>query len=108
MGMGSFPGGHFAVGEVREGETLTVARAVSPSRALPLLATPLFCAVEISNELTGRWILRYRNRNSVPMEFKLDEKTARFAGLFSVYESLQQKKNFSFTYFFLIISFAFL
>ena len=29
------------VGNLREGEALIVAKAVSPSRALPLLATPL-------------------------------------------------------------------
>ena len=33
---------HFLkVGNLREGEALIVAKAVSPSRALPLLATPL-------------------------------------------------------------------
>ena len=32
-------------GNMREGEALGVAKAVSPSRALPLLATPLFCVV---------------------------------------------------------------
>ena len=35
-------GFHFLkVGNLREGEALIVAKAVSPSRALPLLATPL-------------------------------------------------------------------
>ena len=39
---------HFLkVGNLREGEALIVAKAVSPSRALPLLATPLFCVVEM-------------------------------------------------------------
>lgn len=31
---------------MREGEALVVAKAVSPSRALPLLATPLFCVFQ--------------------------------------------------------------
>lgn len=38
---------------MREGEALGVAKAVSPSRALPLLATPLFCVVVGVNVLTG-------------------------------------------------------
>lgn len=33
------------VGNLREGEALIVAKAVSPSRALPLLATQLFCVL---------------------------------------------------------------
>ena len=40
-------GSTLACGSLREGETLIVAKAVSPSRALPLLATPLFCVVEM-------------------------------------------------------------
>ena len=45
---------HFLkVGNLREGEALIVAKAVSPSRALPLLATPLFCVVVGVNVLTG-------------------------------------------------------
>ena len=32
---------------MREGEALGVAKAVSPSRALPLLVTPLFCLFQI-------------------------------------------------------------
>ena len=42
-----------AAGILREGEALGVAKAVSPSRALPLLATPLFCTVE-SERLLAR------------------------------------------------------
>lgn len=38
---------------MREGEALGVAKAVSPSRALPLLATPLFGVVVGVNVLTG-------------------------------------------------------
>ena len=45
---------HFLkVGNLREGEALIVAKAVSPSRALPLLATPLFCVVEYDSVLAG-------------------------------------------------------
>ena len=45
---------HFLkVGNLREGEALGVAKAVSPSRALPLLATPLFCVVECDSVLAG-------------------------------------------------------
>ena len=45
---------HFLkVGNLREWEALIVAKAVSPSRALPLLATPLFCVVVGVNVLTG-------------------------------------------------------
>ena len=45
---------HFLkVGNLREGEALIVAKAVSPSRALPLLATPLFCVVECDSVLAG-------------------------------------------------------
>ena len=45
---------HFLkVGNLREGEALIVAKAVSPSRALPLLATPLFGVVVGVNVLTG-------------------------------------------------------
>ena len=40
-------------GNLREGEALGVAKAVSPSRALPLLATPLFGVVVGVNVLTG-------------------------------------------------------
>ena len=40
-------GSTLACGSLREGEALIVAKAVSPSRALPLLATPLFCVVEM-------------------------------------------------------------
>ena len=38
---------------LREGEALGVAKAVSPSRALPLLATPLFCVVKCDSVLAG-------------------------------------------------------
>ena len=46
--------GHFGVGRVaRRGKHSELAKAVSPSRALPLLATPLFCVVVGVNVLTG-------------------------------------------------------
>lgn len=45
---------HFTkVDNLREGEALIVAKAVSPSRALPLLATQLFSVVVGVNALTG-------------------------------------------------------
>ena len=40
-----FLGDTLAWAGLREGEALIVAKAVSPSRALPLLATQLFCVV---------------------------------------------------------------
>ena len=49
----SFQGDTLAWAGLREGEALGVAKAVSPSRALPLLATPLFCVVVGVNVLTG-------------------------------------------------------
>lgn len=42
------------VGNLREGEALIVAKAVSPSRALPLLATPLFGVVPICWVVDGK------------------------------------------------------
>jgi len=47
------------VGNLREGEALIVAKAVSPSRALPLLATPLLCVVECVNVSAQSCILLY-------------------------------------------------
>ena len=45
---------HFLkVGNLREGEALIVAKAVSPSRALPLLATPLFDVLGCDSVLAG-------------------------------------------------------
>ena len=36
-----------------KGKHSELAKAVSPSRALPLLATPLFCVVEYDSVLAG-------------------------------------------------------
>ena len=41
------------VGNLREGEALIVAKAVSPSRALPFLATPLFDVLGCDSVLAG-------------------------------------------------------
>lgn len=54
-------------GNLREGEALVVAKAVSPSRALPLLATLLFCVVVGVNVLTGCRIRGCRGGEAVPI-----------------------------------------
>lgn len=54
-------------GNLREGETLGVAKAVSPSRALPLLATPLFGVVVGVNVLTGCGIRGCRGGEAMPI-----------------------------------------
>ena len=53
VGLFPFLGDTLAWAGLREGEALIVAKAVSPSRALPLLATPLFCVVECDSVLAG-------------------------------------------------------
>ena len=59
---------HFTkVGNLREGEALVVAKAVSPSRALPLLATPLLCVVECVNVSAQSYILLYWQRQAEPI-----------------------------------------
>lgn len=64
---------HFLkVSNLREGEALIVAKAVSPSRALPLLATPLFCVVVGVNVLTGCGIRGCREGEAVPICWVLD------------------------------------
>ena len=64
---------HFLkVGNLREWEALIVAKAVSPSRALPLLATPLFCVVVGVNVLTGCGIRGCREGEAVPICWVLD------------------------------------
>ena len=45
----SLRGSTLACGWLREGEALIVAKAVSPSRALPLLATQLFCVLDVNS-----------------------------------------------------------
>lgn len=52
---------------MREGEALGVAKAVSTSRALPLLATPLFGVVVGVNVLTGCGIRGCRGGEAVPI-----------------------------------------
>ena len=64
-------------GNLREGEALGVAKAVSPSRALPLLATPLFCVVVGVNVLTGCGIRGCREGEAVPICWVVDGKAAR-------------------------------
>ena len=54
-------------GNLREGEALGVAKAVSPSRALPLLATLLFCVVVDVNVLTGCGIRGCRGEGCVAL-----------------------------------------
>ena len=54
-------------GNLREGEALGVVKAVSPSRALPLLATPLFGVVVGVNVLTGCGIRGCRGGEAVPI-----------------------------------------
>ena len=64
---------HFLkVGNLREGEALIVAKAVSPSRALPLLATPLFGVVVGVNVLTGCGIRGCREGEAVPICWIVD------------------------------------
>ena len=59
---------HFLkVGNLREGEALIVAKAVSPSRALPLLATPLWCVVECVSVSAQSCILLYRQWQAEPI-----------------------------------------
>ena len=59
---------HFLkVGNLREGEALIVAKAVSPSRALPLLATPLWCVVECVSVSAQSYILLYRQWQTEPI-----------------------------------------
>ena len=59
---------HFLkVGNLREGEALIVAKAVSPSRALPLLATPLWCVVECVSVSAQSCILLYRQWQTEPI-----------------------------------------
>ena len=55
------------VGNLREGEALIVAKAVSPSRALPLLATPLLCVVECVNVSAQSCILLYWQCQAEPI-----------------------------------------
>ena len=59
-------------GNLREGETLGVAKAVSPSRALPLLAPPLFGGVVGVNVLTGCGIRGCRGGEAVPICWVVD------------------------------------
>ena len=64
---------HFTkVDNLREGEALIVAKAVSPSRALPLLATPLFGVVVGVNVLTGCGIRGCREGEAVPICWVVD------------------------------------
>ena len=59
---------HFLkVGNLREGEALIVAKAVSPSRALPLLATPLWCVMECVSVSAQSCILLYRQWQTEPI-----------------------------------------
>ena len=60
------------VGNLREGEALIVAKAVSPSRALPLLATPLFGVVVGVNVLTGCGIRGCRGGEAVSICWVVD------------------------------------
>ena len=59
-------------GNLREGEALGVAKAVSPSRARPLLATPLFGVVVGVNVLTGCGIRGCREGEAVPICWVVD------------------------------------
>ena len=57
---------------LREGEALGVAKAVCPSRALPLLATSLFGVVVGVNVLTGCGIRGCRGGETVPICWVVD------------------------------------
>lgn len=59
-------------GNLREGEALGVAKAVCPSRALPLLATSLFGVVVGVNVLTGCGIRGCRGGETVPICWVVD------------------------------------
>ena len=59
-------------GNLREGEALGVAKAVCPSRALPLLATSLFGVVVGVNVLTGCGIRGCREGKAVPICWMVD------------------------------------
>ena len=59
-------------GNLREGGALGVAKAVSPSRAPPLLATPLFGVVVGVNVLTGCGIRGCRGGETVPICWVVD------------------------------------